>query len=229
MSENSDVNINEKNKENNLDLKLHSLDSSSSSRNEEDILFSSNCILSKYDFGSKTTVTTRSFQNLNNKELCDSEDIYIKKRNKIGSGSSPIQKHEIKKSTDVLSTEPGYIKVKNYTSPKKKYSVFKLVEKDKKTKKEFSNIIPNNIFTNDKKAEDEKTPSKKERYDIYGNLINKKNKKKIKVSFIDKVTHQPLCNIIDIESFRNYNYNEGIPKEEKMKNVSTNCQCCLIY
>lgn len=224
MSENSEVNIRKKNKENNLEIKLHSLDSSSSSRNEEDILFSSNCILSKYDFGSKTTVTTRSFHNLNNKALCDSEDIYIKKRNMIGSGSSPIQKHEIKKSTDVLSTEPGIIKVKNYTSPKKRYSVFKLVEKDKKTKKEF-----NNIFINDKKVEDEKTPRKKERYDIYGNLINKKNKKKIKVSFIDKVTHQPLCNIIDIESFRNYNYNEGIPKEEKMKNVSTNCQCCLIY
>ena len=224
MSENSEVNIKKKNKDNNLEIKLHSIDSSSSSRNEDDILFSSNCILSKYDFGSKTTVTTRSFQNSNNKALCDSEDIYIKKRNMIGPGSSPIQKQEIKKSTDVLLTEPGIIKVKNYTSPKKRYSVFKLVEKDKKPKKEF-----NNIFINDKKVEDEKTPRKKERYDIYGNLINKKNKKKIKVSFIDKVTHQPLCNIIDIESFRNYNYNEGIPKEEKMKNVSTNCQCCLIY
>jgi hypothetical protein len=135
MSENSDVNINKKNKENNLDLKLHSLDSSSSSRNEEDILFSSNCILSKYDFGSKTTVTTRSFQNLNNKELCDSEDIYIKKRNKIGSGSSPIQKHEIKKSTDVLSTEPGYIKVKNYTSPKKNIRYLSLLKRIKRQKK----------------------------------------------------------------------------------------------
>ena len=39
--------------------------------------------------------------------------------------------------------------------------MFKLVEKDKKTKKEFSNIIPNNIFTNDKKAEDDFTSKNK--------------------------------------------------------------------
>ena len=225
MSENSEVNIGKENKENNLGIKLHSLDSSNSSRNEDDIHFSSNCIISKYDFGSKTTATTRSFQNSNNKALCDSEDIYIKKNNLKISGASSIQKNESKKFNDVLSTEPGIIRVKNYTSPKKKYSVFKMVEKDKKKiKKDF------NLYLIDtKKIEDEKTPRKKERYDIYGNLINKKNKKKIKVSFIDKVTHQPLCNIIDIESFRNYNYMEGMPKEEKMKNISANCQCCSVF
>ena len=60
-------------------------------------------------------------------------------------------------------------------------------------------------------------------------LLIKKIKKKIKVSFIDKVTHQPLCKVIDIESFRNFNYNEGIPKEEKIKKISTNCQCCSVF
>ena len=65
--------------------------------------------------------------------------------------------------------------------------------------------------------------------DIYGNIINKKNRKKIKISFIDNITNQPLVNVIDIESFKNYNYIDGIPQEEKMYNISSKCQCCLIF
>ena len=223
MSENSNINTEQKHEENQLGIQLHSLDSSSNSQNEGDILFSSNCMLSKYDFGSKTTETTRSFHNTNNKGLFDSEDIYIKKRNLFG--VSPIQKHDSRKSNDALSTEQGVIRVKNYASPKKRYSVFKLVEKDKRAKKNFNSLYQDIK----KKHNDTETPKKKERYDIYGNNINKKNKKKIKVSFIDKVTHQPLCKVIDIESFRNFNYNEGIPKEEKILKISTNCQCCSIF
>ena len=72
------------------------------------------------------------------------------------------------------------------------------------------------------------SPEKKERTDIYGNVISKKNKKKVKVSFIDKVTTQNLVNVIEIESFKNYNYIFGMPKEEKI-DKTTNCQCCLIF
>ena len=80
-----------------------------------------------------------------------------------------------------------------------------------------------------KKEEEEKisSPEKKERTDIYGNVICKKNKKKVKVSFVDMVTSQPLVNITDIESFKNYNCVYGLPKEEKLEKKS-NCQCCLI-
>lgn len=219
MSENSDESMDQKYGSKPLVLKLHSLDSSNSSQND-DIIFSSNFLLSKYDYGSKTSVTTRS----NNKNIFNSEDIVIQKKNLFSSASSAIQKIDKRKSNDVIPTEPGLIKVKNYNSPSKKYSVFKLIEKDKKNKREFKSQL-----MDFKKEKEEETPRKKERYDIYGNAINKKNKKKIKVSFIDNVTHQPLVDVIDIESFRNYNYTIGIPKEEKINNISANCQCCFIF
>ena len=219
MNESSEESIDQKYVTKPLVLNLRSLDSSNSSEND-DIIFSSNSLLNKYDIGSKTSVTTRS----NNKNLFSSEDILIQKKNLFGSTSSPIQKEDKGKPNYILTTEPGLIKVKNYHSPNKKYSVFKLIEKEKKNKREFKSKLM------DLKKEKKEESPKQERRDIYGNIINKKNKKKIKVSFIDKVTHQPLANIIDIESFRNYNYTTGIPKEDKIiNNIPANCQCCFIF
>lgn len=216
MSKNSDDS--QKNEDEPLKVNVQSFDNSSNSQNDEDIFFSSN-FLSKCDIGTKVPTTSRCFHNTDIKEkgLYDSEDFYIQKKNLFGSNNIPIYKTNSK--NDALSTEPGSIKVKNIKSPKKRYSVFKLVEKDKKNKK--SPII-------ELKKENE-SPKKKERIDYYGNVINKKNKKKIKVSFVDKITSQPLAEIIDIESFRKFNYVDGIPKEGKMNNLNINCQCCLIF
>ena len=50
----------------------------------------------------------------------------------------------------------------------------------------------------------------------------------MRISFIDKVTSQPLVNIVEIESFKNYNYVYGLPKEEKI-DKSTKCQCCSVF
>ena len=207
-----------------LSIQLHSIDSSSNSSQNEDNIYFSSKFFSKCEFGSKTTVTTKSLQLSNNKDIFNSDDTFLKKKNLFTQTDSPIQKLKDRKLKDDLSTEPGMIKVQNLSSPKKRYSVFKLVEKEKKTKKEF--ISP---FIEPKKDKESETTKKKERYDIYGNVINKKNKKNIKISFIDKVTQQPLANIIDIECFRNYNYVSGIPKEEHMKKITSNCQCCLIF
>ena len=219
MSESSEDSIVQKYGSKPLVLKLHSLDSSNSSQND-DIIFSSNFLSSKYDYGSKTSVTTRS----NKLNIFNSEDILVEKKNLFNSSSNLIQKIDKRKSNYVLSTEPGLIKVKNYNSPSKKYSVFKLIEKDKKSKREFKSPL-----IDLKKEKEEEKPIKKERCDIYGNVINKKNKKKIKVSFIDTVTQQPLADVIDIECFRKYNYTIGIPKEEKINKISANCQCCFIF
>ena len=60
---------------------------------------------------------------------------------------------KLRKSNDVLSTEPSTIKVKNYKSPSKKYSVFNLIEKNKKRK-----FKPHFIEEN---KEIEKNPKKK--------------------------------------------------------------------
>ena len=190
-----------------------SLDSSNNSQNEDDFFFSSNYLIMHSNFISKTTPNQ-----LNKKEMFDSMDIDVKK--KLFS-SEIAHKSESKRSYEATSTEPTSIKVKNYKSPNKKYSVFKLIEKEKKNKKEFKYIQP-------QKEEKEKTPNKKERTDIFGNVISKKNKKRVKVSFIDKVTTQSLVNVIDIESFKNYNYIYGMPKEEKI-DKNANCKCCFIF
>jgi hypothetical protein len=81
---------------------------------------------------------------------------------------------------------------------------------------------------NNSKIEKEKVKVK-ERTDIYGNIINKKNKRKVKVSFIDRVTEQPLVKVIEIKSYKNFNYIEGLPKEEKLGKVKTICVCCSIF
>ena len=213
MSEISEEDVNPKG-EIKFSIKLkQSLDSSNNSQNEDDLFFSSNYLLTNSNLISKTTPNQ-----INKKDkIFDSIDSDIKK--KLFS-SEIVPKQESKRSYEATSTEPTSIRVKNYKSPNKKFSVFKLMEKDKRNKKEISR------FT--QKIDEEMSPEKKERTDIYGNVISKKNKKKVKISFIDKVTTQNLVNVIEIESFKNYNYIFGMPKEEKI-DKTTNCQCCLIF
>jgi hypothetical protein len=218
MTEISEEDVNAKN-DVKFSIKLKgSLDSSDSSQNDDDIFFSSNFLMnSNNNFLCKTAQSQR-----NKKSLFDSEDLYIKKK----LFSSEVQKSDNKKSSDAKSTEPVSIKVKNFNSPKKKYSIFKLIEKEKRSKKDLNKYS----FINEKEKEKEikTSPEKKERLDIFGNVISKKNKKNVRISFIDKVTSQPLVNIVEIESFKNYNYIFGMPKEQKI-DKSTNCQCCLIF
>ena len=82
---------------------------------------------------------------------------------------------------------------------------------------------------------------KKERTDRNGTVINKKNKRKIKVTFIDQINkinksnkndkndkNNKLVTVIKIESFKQYNVIVGMPKEDYYNNKSE-CKCCLIY
>ena len=214
----SEEDLNPKTERKELPLKLEqSLDSSNNSKNEE-IFFSSNCLIMKTDFGMKSAPPKTE----NNKiKFFDSEDdskFSFSKKNLFT--SEIINKLDKNKNSEAKSTEPTSVKIKNYNTPKKRYSIIKLVEKEKKYKKNKNNF-------NNKKEERELIIDKKERTDIYGNIISKKNKKNVKVSFIDKVTTQPLVNVIPIESFRKYNYIEGMPKEEKTEKKA-NCQCCTI-
>lgn len=68
---------------------------------------------------------------------------------------------------------------------------------------------------------------KKERTDRYGIPINKINRRKIRVTFIDKVSCQPLENVVKVESYKKYNVIKDMPKEDFM--VKPRCECCLIY
>ena len=183
-----------------------SLDNSSQN-DDDDIYFSTNCLL-------KLKSDNKSLPN--KKKLFDSEDTYVKKNLFI---SDSAQKSDIKKSSEVLSTEPTSFTVKNYNSPKKKY-VIKMVEKKKRNER----ILFTNKIVETKETENKK----KERLDFYGNVIKKKNKKKVKVSFIDNVTSHPLVEYINIECFKNFNYIEGMPKEN-VKVANAECACCLIF
>ena len=203
--------------ENKFSLKLKPfLDSSNNSQNEDEIYFSSNCLIMNQNYICKTNPSQISKK----AKIFESIDSNIKK--KLFS-SEIVPKSDNKKSSEAISTELTSIKVKNYNSPKKKYSVFRLIEKEKKNKKEMRFAVKKY-----ETEEKEELSDKIERRDIYGNIISKKNKKNVKVSFIDKVTTQPLVNVVDIECFKNYNYIYGIPKEEKIEKT-VNCKCCLIF
>ena len=76
---------------------------------------------------------------------------------------------------------------------------------------------------------------KNERKDVYGVPINRRNRKKIKVTFSDTINSvnskngkNQLAEIIPIVSYKKYNYIEGLPREEDMSTNKSTCQCCLI-
>ena len=75
-----------------------------------------------------------------------------------------------------------------------------------------------------------------ERKDAYGVPINRRNRKKIKVTFSDtlnsnnsKNANNQLAEIIPIASYKKYNIIEGIPKEENHITNKATCKCCLIF
>ena len=175
MSEISEEDVNPKS-EIKFSIKLkQSLDSSNNSQNEDDLFFSSNYLLTNSNLISKTTPNQ-----INKKDkIFDSIDSDIKK--KLFS-SEIVPKQESKRSYEATSTEPTSIRVKNYKSPNKKFSVFKLMEKDKRNKKEISR------FT--QKIDEEMSPDKKERTDIYGNVISKKIKKRLKFLLLIRLLHK---------------------------------------
>ena len=113
----------------NFSIKLkQSLDSSNNSQNEDYLFFSLNNLILDSNFGTKTTPNK-----INKKgKVFESMDIDFKK--KLFS-SEMVHKLENKQSYEAISTEPTSIKVKNYKSPHKRFSVFKLIEKDKRNKK----------------------------------------------------------------------------------------------
>ena len=144
-------------------------------------------------------------------------------KNKISSNT--LNQKYSKNNVNPLFTEPDSIISSNLYSPrKKKFAVLKMVEKSK-YKKYFDSP------TKFREPKEEENQTGRERRDAYGNLINKKNKRKIKVSFIDEIEEEkPFASVINIESFKKYNYIFGYPSEENFnKNVRTNCQCCIVY
>ena len=212
-------------KENNhLTLKLNQSlkelsESSKSSEKGDEFASSSKCIIIQSDYIGKTASPTINHKKENEK-IYDLEDDILSQSKKNLFSSEIVQKIDKNRCSEMKSTEINSIRVRNYNSPRKRYSIIKLVEKEKKNKKGF--------LSTQKKEEKEISPIKKERRDIFGNLINKKNKKNVKVSFLDFTTSQPLANVVEIESFKKYNYVIGLPKEKKIEKHDK-CQCCITF
>lgn len=111
---------------------------------------------------------------------------------------------------------------------KKRNMLVDIMEKSKKINSPRKSVICFQEFQTK-----EENP-KKERKDVYGIPINRRNRKKIKVTFSDTINNNnknvknQLAEIIPIASYKKYNYIEGIQREEELINYKSTCQCCLI-
>ena len=219
MSDNSNMNLDNNSEKDspNLIIKLQeSFSSSNKSNNEHEIVKS----LAKTKSNTKENIFTKdTYQDHDNDKTLFTSDNSDPK-NKISSSSLNYKS----KNKFNLSSDSNSIVLPNPLSPKKKkYSVFKMVEKTK-YKKFYESPI-----RQIKKEEEIETG--RERRDYYGNEIKKKNKRRIKVTFLDEIQeNKPLAEIINIESFKKYNYIFGMPSEANFnKNIKTNCQCCMVF
>ena len=219
MSDNSNMDLDNNSEKDspNLIIKLQeSFSSSNKSNNEHEIVKS----LAKTKSNTKENIFTKdTYQDHDNDKTLFTSDNSDPK-NKISSSSLNYKS----KNKFNLSSDSNSIVLPNPLSPKKKkYSVFKMVEKTK-YKKFYESPI-----RQIKKEEEIETG--RERRDYYGNEIKKKNKRRVKVSFLDEIKeNKPLAEIINIESFKKYNYIFGMPSEANFnKNIKTNCQCCMVF
>ena len=142
-------------------------------------------------------------------------------------------------SNEIIENEPkGQNEKKSLAlslSPLKKTkrrrnSLIDMMEKSKKHNNARRRSVINYPSQEEIKLKDE--ISKNERKDAFGIPINKRNKRKIKVTFRDMVSNQKgpktLAEVIPIASFKKYNYIEGTPRGEDLINNTSKCQCCLI-
>ena len=74
----------------------------------------------------------------------------------------------------------------------------------------------------------EKKITKQVRLDHNGVEINKKNKKKVKISFIDAISTNQLVTIISVDNFKEYNYVSMPSLEDIYVKSKTTC-ACVIY
>ena len=112
---------------------------------------------------------------------------------------------------------------KRLLSKNNKNKFLTLLKNCEKTKIKKKESINNN------KKEDITIEPKKPRYDNYGNVINKKNKKMVHIAFADELSEKSITEEIQIESFKKFNYVKGLPKEDLFTPSNAFNKCCNIY
>ena len=110
-------------------------------------------------------------------------------------------------------------KQSNFSPIRKKRRI--IIEEKRKNK----GIKRNNIYAVENKGEKKEEEEKKKVYrkDKNGTEICKKNKKKVKIGFLE-----PFVDVTFIESFKKYNLVLGMPKGDTFIKDRENCQCCSI-
>ena len=104
-----------------------------------------------------------------------------------------------------------------------KKKLLNLLKKSEKTKSKRKGSF------NENKKEENNIEPKKLRYDNYGNIINKKNKKMVHIVFADQLYEKAITEEIQIESFKRHNFIEGLPKEDTSAQSNVFNKCCNIY
>lgn len=171
---------------------------------------------------SKISSTKNFSQNTASNIQFSSENSYSK--HKISSNS--LNQKFSNKRLEPLFTDPNTTSETKSKSPKKvRFTMFKMVKKSK-----YKNFFESPVNLS-KKIEEVENETGRERRDVYGNLINRKNKRKVRVTFIDDIDDEkPLVSVIKVESYKKYNFILGMPNENVInKNIKTNCQCCTIF
>ena len=222
MSDNSNIDLeNSKDKNSpNLVLELQeSFSSSNKSNNDHEIIKALNKSPIKSNRKGHILLKESFQEHDNDKTFFTSDNSEVKKNMSSNSVNLKHSKNKLSYSTDNNS-----IILPNPQSPKKKkFSVFKMVEKER-YKKYYESPT--------KKVQIEgEIETGRERRDYYGTEIKKKNRRKVKISFVDEINeNKPLAEVINIESYKKYNYIFGMPSEANFNhNLKTNCQCCITF
>jgi hypothetical protein len=150
---------------------------------------------------------------LNNNQINDTTN----KRNPSTTNIRKIKKFSKFKINKNIKSE------KRLLSKCNKNKFLLLLKKSEKTK------IKKKESINDIKKEDITIEPKKLRYDNYGNVINKKNKKIVHIVFADELNEKSITEEIQIESFKKFNYVKGLPKEDLINPTNPFNKCCNIY
>ena len=172
------------------------------------------------------TISRESTHNTTNKNL-----IF----NQLSLNNNQVKDKSIKQNPSIIGS--GQIKKfskfrinKNIKSEKrllskyKKNKILTILKNSEKTKMKKKESI-----NDDNKKEDITIEPKKLRYDNYGNVINKKNKKMVHIVFADELNEKSITEEIQIESFKRFNYIKGLPKEDLIYPSNVFNKCCNIY
>lgn len=188
--------------------------------NEEEINRSSNEVVFRpavnvQDFSKRKGLYSKnngSVTNDNNNDMEETNNNTINKTPPLLKYNSSMKKP----SKDINITNESENKSKSKLN---KYLL--QTEKSKVQRKESPFLVPVNFnFIN-------KTNNKKERVDRYGVKINKKNRKRVRVTFCDKVFDKPLEDVVNVESYKKYNVIKDMPKEDFI--IKAKCECCLLF